>query len=118
MEKLKIDWFEKGEKWVSEMRQVVLREATLGPDNKQKPTITEHLEDFALKIRMVHITVDCLKRFRSELDGEIANMQLPSTLTTDHFDVKMGERFYKKVVENMKSELARKAEQIMESFPT
>jgi hypothetical protein len=53
------------------------------------------------------------------LDGAIANLQLPSALTTDHFDVEMGERFYKKVVENMKSELiARKAEQIMELFPT
>ncbi|XP_046457674.1 uncharacterized protein LOC124204625 [Daphnia pulex] len=116
MEKLKTDWFEKGEKWVSEVKQVVLREATLEPD-KQKPTIpTEHLEDFTLKIRMVHVTVECLKQFRSEL--EIANLQLPSASTTDHFAVEMGERFYKKVVENMKSELTRKAEQIMELFPT
>ncbi len=115
MEKLKTDWFEKGEKWVFEVKEVVSRDPTLKP-HQQMPFIIKHLEDFAFKIRMVHVTVECLKRFRSELDGEIANLQKPSalTLTIDHFDVEMGKRFYKKVVENMKSELARKAEQIME----
>jgi hypothetical protein len=66
---------------------------------------------------MVHVTVECLKRFLSDLEEDFSKLQ-PSTLTTDHFDVEMGERFYKKMVENMKSELTRKAEQMMELFPT
>ncbi len=118
MEKLVTDWIAKGEEWVSEMKEAVSREATLESE-RLMPIVIKHPENFALKIRMVHVTVECLKQFRSDLDGAIANLQLPSALTTDHFDVEMGERFYKKVVENMKSELiARKAEQIMELFPT
>jgi hypothetical protein len=110
MEKLVTNWFEKGEKW----KKAVPREAT-----KMEPTIViKQLENFPLKIKMVHVTVECLKQFRADLEEEFSKMQKPSplTLTTDHFDVIMGERFYKKVVENMKSELARKAEQIMELF--
>jgi hypothetical protein len=116
MEKLKTDWFEKGENWVSEVKQIVLREATMEP-NQLMPIVFKHLENFAMKIKMVHVTVECLKRFLSNLEEDFSKLQKPSALTTDHFDVD-GERFYKKVVENMKSELARKAEQIMELFPT
>jgi hypothetical protein len=117
MEKLKTDWFEKGEKWVSEMKKEMSREATMRP-NQLMPNVVKHLENFVLKNWMVHVTVKCLNRFRSELEGEFANLQLPSALTTDHFDVEMGRHFYKKVVENMKSELARKAEQIMKLLQT
>jgi hypothetical protein len=118
MEKLKTDWFEKGENWVSEVKQIVLREATMEP-NQLMPIVFKHLENFVLKIKMVHVTVECLKQFRADVEEDFSKMQEPSplTLNTDHFDVEMGERFYKKVVENMKSELARKAEQIMELFP-
>ncbi len=116
MEKLKTDWFAKGEKWVSEVKEAVSRDPTLEPDQLM-PTTIKHLEDFALKMRMVHVTVECLKRFVSDLEGDFSKLQ-PSTLTIDHFDVEMGERFYKKVVENMRSELTRRAKKIMELFPT
>jgi hypothetical protein len=109
MEKLKADWFEKVKMWVSKVK-----EAAIEP-NPLVSTINKHLEAFALKIR--HVTMECLKRFRAALKENFSKLQ-PSTLTSDHFDVEMGERFYKKVVENMKSELARKAEQIMELFQT
>jgi hypothetical protein len=114
MEKLKTDWYANGKKWVSEVKEAS-RDPTLKLD-EQMAIIIKHLEHFAFKIRMVHVTVECLKRFLSDLEEDFSMLQ-PSTLTSDHFDVEMGERFYKKVVENMKSELARKAEQIMELFP-
>jgi preprotein translocase subunit SecA len=119
MEKLKTDWFEKGENWFSEVKEAVSREATMEP-NQLMPIVFKHLENFVLKIKMVHVTVECLKQFRADVEEDFSKMQEPSplTLNTDHFDVEMGERFYKKVVENMKSELARKAEHIMELFQT
>jgi hypothetical protein len=116
MEKLVTDWIAKGEEWVSEVKEAVSREATLESERLMS-IVVKHPENFALKIRMVHVTVECLKRFLSDLEEDFSKLQ-PSTLTTDHFDVEMGERFYKKVVENMKSELARKAEQVMELFQT
>jgi hypothetical protein len=112
MEKLVTDWIAKGEEWVSEVKEAVSREATLESERLMS-IVVKHPENFALKIRMVHVTVECLKQFQADLEEDFSKL-LPSALTTDHFDVEMGERFYKKVVENMKSELARKAEQIME----
>jgi hypothetical protein len=114
MEKLVTDWYANGETWVSEVKEAS-RDPTLKLD-EQMAIIIKHLEHFAFKIRMVHVTVEYLKRFLSDLEEDFSKLQ-PSALTTNHFDVEMEERFYKKVVENMKSELARKAEQIMELFP-
>jgi preprotein translocase subunit SecA len=110
MEKLVTVWFEKGKIWVPEVKEAEIEQ------NQLLPTINKHLEAFALKIR--HVTVECLIQFRKDLEEDFSKLQMASALTTDHFDVKMGERFYKKIVENMKSELARKAEQTMELFQT
>jgi preprotein translocase subunit SecA len=110
MGKLVTDWIAKGEKWVPEVKEAEIEQ------NQLLPTINKHLEAFALKIR--HVTVECLIQFRKDLEEDSSKLQMASPLTTDHFDVEMGERFYKKVVENMKSELARKAEQMMELFQT
>jgi hypothetical protein len=91
MEKLVTNWFEKGKNWFSEVKEAVSRDPTMEP-NQLMPIVFKHLKNFALKIRMVHVTVECLKRFLSDLEEDFSMLQ-PSALTTDHFDVEMGGAF-------------------------
>jgi hypothetical protein len=121
---LAVEWFKDGCEWVSELEITITSKLVEIGENRQTggliiyevfnsdiQSIEQILEDLNTKMWMVCKTRTHLQTFILDVNKD--NL-LPSPSTADDFDVEENKRFLNRAMTDLKCELARKAEKVVE----